>query len=308
MNPEIALRLRWIVAGFSVAAAGMFPASAPAAPAAPAAGVRFLSGFSGQGRLEYFANQQDDLQEERYVTEGAVELDFVFVSFGERWAVRSRFCLAADLGDSVTENLPFSPKDVAYEIRPFAEYQRASHLYRFGWEHVCQHLIYKDHEEPWYIVAGSNDVPPDVYYNRLFVGAGRREIRPEILWQTSFGKEGGAAPPRAIWYVEAGGYLRSVSGMDADSFYGGNDWVADLTADLRLRVFTADRWMLFATSRTQLLLDGEDDVFARERLRLEAVFDSRAFGSSVYLGGHVVDEHPRDSKEGIVELGAAFYF
>ncbi len=270
------------------------------------AGVRFLSTFAGTGRLGFFANARDDLQEERYVSEGAMELDFELVSRLERWAVRSRFLLQADLGTSVADNLPFSPKETAYEINPYVEWTRGRWLARFGWSHACQHLIYKDHEEPWYIAAGSNNVPPDVYWNRLHVGGGSREIRPEVLRRACFGE--GAARPRVVWYVEAGGYLRSFPGMDDDSLYGSNDWVADAAADLRWRLFAADRWVLFATSRTQALLDTDDELTARQRVGLEAVFDSRGFGSSVYLAGHVVDEHPRDSKEELVEVGGVFYF
>lgn len=300
--------VRRVAAGFAAAGFALLPAASPASADDGGKGVRFLSGFSGNGRLEWMTNHRDEIQEERYVTEGAVELEFELVSFGEGVSLRSRFALIADLGDSVSENLPFSPKDMTYEVSPFLEYRRGSYLHRFGWNHTCQHLIYKDHEEPWYVAAGSNAVPPDVYWNRLFVGTGRREIRPELLRQSWLGTEGAAALPRVVWYAEAAGYLRSMSGMDDESFYGGNDWIADLTADVRLRLFTSKRWLLFAASRTQLLLDAADELYVRERLRLEAVFDSRGFGSTVYLGGHVVDEHPRDSKEEIVELGAAFYF
>ena len=299
----------WIKGWPGLAGALLLAAPAQAAepePAAPAAGgVEFLSGYSGLGRLEFFSNQQDDLQDDRYISEGEMDLDFDVVSVGERWSVRSRFMLLADLGRSVAENLPFSPKEMKYGFSPYGEYQRGTWLARFGWDHACQHLIYKDNEEPWYTVEGSN-LPPDVYYNRLFAGAGRRESRPEILRQTAF-KEG-RIPPRVIWYFEAGGYLRSFPGMDDDSLYGGNDWVADGLADLRLRLHAADRWLLFAGSRTQVLLDADDEFYARERLQLEVVFDSRGFGSAVYAGWHVVDEHPRDSKEGMTELGAVFYF
>lgn len=298
--------VRWGAAGLAVFLAGWPSASAAPEPEVSKAGVQFLSGYSGNGRLLFFAHPQDDLQEERYVSEGSMTLDFDFVSFGERWSIRSRFMLLADMGTSVAEDLPFSPKETTYEIHPFVEYQRGSWLGRFGWSHVCQHLIYKDHEEPWYITAGSNNVPPDVYYNRLLLGAGRREIRPELLRQALFGE--GTTPPRVIWYMEAGGYLHSLPGMDEESLYGGNDWVADGVADLRLRLFTADRWALFANSRTQVLLDGDDDFYARELVQVEVVFDSKGFGSSVYAGWHVLDEHPRDDKEGLVEVGGMFYF
>lgn len=269
--------------------------------------VQFLSEFNGTGRLLFFANQQDELQQERFLTEGSLTLDFNFVSFKEKLALRSRFTLLADMGRSVAENLPFSPKETAYEITPFGEYQTESHLVRLGWNHVCQHLVYKDNDRPWYTIEGSN-LPPDVYYNRLFVGVGRREIRPEIMWKTFFAKESGAVLPRMLWYLEAGGYIRSLPGMDEESLVGGNDWTADLTAEIHFLLYAADRWLLFANSRTQVLLDVDDDLFARELLQLEVAFNPRGFGLSLVLGAHVFDEHPRDSKEGLVEWGAISYF
>ena len=282
------------------------PAAAAAAPAAPAGGLQLLSGFSGEGRLGFFGNRQDEVQRERYVTEGSMTLDFNLLAFGEeRWAFRSRFLLLADLGTSVAQNLPFSPKETTYGFSPFIEHQQGSWLAQFGWDHACQHLIYKDNEKPWYTVEGSN-IPPDVYYNRLYIGAGRREIRPEIRRTTYF--ESAAPRPRWIWYVEAGGYLRSLPGMNGDSLYGGNDWTGDLAGDLRLLLLAGERWLLFANSHTQFLLDAADEIYSRELLQLEAVFDSRGFGSAVYAGWHAVDEHPRDSKEEMLEVGGVFYF
>ncbi len=285
--------------------AGWIATSAWGAPeAAPADGeIRLLSDFSTLGRLGFFANQDDELQKDRYVTEGAVGLDFDLLSVGERWSLWSRFGLIIDLGKSIADNLPFSPKEMAYEFNPFVEYRRAAYLYRFGWNHACQHLIYKDNEEPWYLYEGSN-VPPDVYWNRLFLGAGRAEIRPEVFRETAFG----TAPPRLLWYLEVGGYLQSFPGMDDDSLYGANDWVADARADVRLRLYSAGKWALYANSLTHVLLDGEDEWFTREQLQAEVAFDSQGYGSSIYAGWHVVDEHPRDGKEGMLEIGAAFYY
>ena len=266
--------------------------------------IRWLDDFSAVGRLGFFSNQDDELQKDRYVSEGAVLLDFDLLSVGERWALWSRFGMVVDLGKSIADNLPFSPKEMAYEFSLFVEYRRGAHLARFGWSHVCQHLIYKDHEVPWYVAAGSNAVPPDVYWNRLYLGAGRAEVRPEVFRETMFGP----APPRWLWYAEVGGYLQSFPGMDDDSLYGSNDWVADARADLRLRLLAGAKWALYANSLTHVLLDGDGEFCTREQVQLEAAFASRGYGSSIYAGWHAVDEHPRDSKEGMLENGASFYY
>ena len=55
-------------------------------------------------------------------------------------------------------------------------------------------------------------------------------------------------------------------------------------------------------------MNAKDEFFAREQVQLEVAFASRGYGSSMYAGWHAVDEHPRDSKEGMVEFGAAFYY
>ncbi len=289
--------------------------SVAALPAAIAAGGSesspvawaFFSEVSGDGRVVFFGNQRDAVQEQRFVTEGAISLDFALASRGERWWVRSRFTLQSDFGESVADNLPFSPINTAYEVIPFVEYRRDAWLARAGWNHACQHLIYKENDAPWYLEEDV-DVPPDAYYNRIFIGAGHREIRPELLRETFFENRKSAERPRVMGYVEAGGYLRKLPGMDRDSLYGGNDWVADVRADLRLRLLTGNRWVLLAISQTHLLLDGQDDVFARQRFQLEGVFATRGFGSSIFVGAYPLDEHPRDSKDGMLELGAQFTF
>lgn len=288
-------KLRWtmvagLVAGWGTVAAG--------------GEIRLLDDFSAVGRLGFFSNHDDEFQEERYVAEGAMLLDFDLLSVGERWSLWSRFGLAVDLGKSIADNLPFSPKEMAYEISPFVEYRRSTYLVRFGWNHACQHLIYKDNADPWYETAGSNAVPPDVFWNRISLGAGRAEIRPDVFREAAFGP----APPRWFWYAEIGGYLQSFPGLEGDSLYGSNDWAADAKFDLRLRLLSGAKWALFATSLTHVLLDGANELFMREQVRLEMAFASRGYGSSIVAGWHAVDEHPRDSKEGLFEFGAAFYY
>ena len=96
--------------------------------------------------------------------------------------------------------------------------------------------------------------------------------------------------------------------MDADSLYGGNDWTADLKLDVMIPLRLRRTYALFAASRAHVLFDTDADAFGRERLELESFFASRGFGSSVFLAWNAVDEHPRDSREGLFELGARFFF
>ena len=153
-------------------------ADAPPAPAAPA--VAFLSDFRGGGSLLHFLNRSGEIQKDRYVTEGVVELDFSLADWARGPDLRMRFSLVTGMGRSVAENLPFSPKEMTYEIHPFLEHRTPRLLCTFGLQHVCQHLIFKDYEEPWYLREG-HEQSPDVYYNRLHAGIGTPESRRDLL-------------------------------------------------------------------------------------------------------------------------------
>ena len=294
----------WVRAGLGAAA---WLAAACAARGGGEGGGEFLGDFSGRGTVAAYANRGDAVQEARYVTEGAMALDFALVSRGEAWALRSRFEMTANMGKSISQELPFSPMEMAYEIAPYVERRGETHAARLGWSHVCQHLIYKEYEDPWYLVEGTN-VAADVYWNRIFIGAGRKEIRPERMREAYFGGGDRAAAPRFVWGAEAGAYLRSLLGLDGEALYGQNDWRADAGVELRWVVFRGAWWYVAAASLTRALLDGEADVFWRQSFRLEGAFGSRGYGTALHAGWHAVDEHPRDDKGGLVELGASCYF
>ena len=271
--------------------------------------MEFLSDFRGSGHLLYYLSHRDAYQKERFVSQGGLELDFSLLSKADRWHARLRFEVIAGMGESVAENLPFSPKEMAYDINPYFEYRTGGRMVRAGLAHMCRHLIYKDDETPWYLEDGTN-FPADVYFNRLYAGIGSVEARPEERWQTLL-RGGGAraAFPRAIWQAEVAGYLRSLGGlMDADSLSGNNDWQADAKADLMLplRVRPACAW--FAASRTHVLFDTHFEATWIERLELEVLFANREYGTLLFLAWNAVDEQPLDSREGMVELGARFFF
>lgn len=287
----------------------MAPASEEAAPAeAPAEGVAFLADYRGGGYLLYFLNRRGEFQKERFVTEGAMELDFSLAAWPGGTDARLRFAIITGMGRSIAQNLPFSPKEMEYEIHAYVEHRTPRWLFSLGWLHACQHLIYKDDEIPWY-EEYETDIPPDVYFNRLHAGVGSPEFRRDALVQTLLGPNARSTAPRVIWHIEAGGYLRSLGGwMDSESLYGDNDWAWDVKAELILPLKTRASWALCAASRNHLLLDTRDKAAWRSRLELEAFFARRGYGSSVFLTWNAVDEHPRDSRKGLLELGARFFF
>ena len=294
-----------MAAGLAWAAAGR-AAEAGAPPPGAGGGVRLLPEVSGMGSLSWYGGSKDELQKARYVNEGILELDFALARFGEEWTLRGRFGMVAEMGKSISQHLPFSPKEMEYEVSPYVEWRRGGWMARGGWSHVCQHLVYKEQDEPWYELEGSN-VPPDVYWNRLYAGFGREESRPELLRKAAFG-EGRGEIPRFTWWAEAGGYLRSLPGVDDETLYSQNDWAADLVADLRAIPYAGRKWLLAGTARTHLLFDDGGEAFLRQGRGGEATFDGSGFGATVFLGGHVVDEHPRDDKDGLLEAGARLFF
>jgi hypothetical protein len=283
--------------------------SAMAAEPAPAGNaIRFFSHHNADAYLLYFFGQDGSVQKERFVTEGALHLEFSLASWNEGDDLAAVFHIVTGMGDSVTDNLPFSPKEMAYELSPVFQHRGPEWLYRAGWVHACQHLIYKDDANPWYLAEDSS-IPPDLYYNRLFLGFGTPEARPEVLRQTFLVGNPGARAPWLIWYGEGGYYLRSLGDLiEPDSLYDHNDWAMDFKADIGVPIWKSQSAVLIAGSHTHLLFDTDSDTYLRESLELAAHFASTGYGTSLVLGNRVVDEHPRDSKEGVWEIGVRFYY
>ncbi len=176
-------------------------------------------------------------------------------------------------------------------------------MYRLGWNHGCKHLIYKDNSTPWYEHEGSY-VEPDVYFNRIFIGIGPQSIRRSTLKKQTFTKN-----KRLTWYLEAAHYLESIGSIfDSDSLSGGHDWKWDFELHLKYPLLVNNSAALFLNNNTTLLLDGDTETFWRDLAELELMFGKGELGSSVFVGINLVDEHPRDSREGIGEAGFRFFF
>jgi poly-gamma-glutamate synthesis protein (capsule biosynthesis protein) len=289
-----------------VLAAGVVRADQPPAAAGEgeAGGLRWLPSHSGAVYLRYFLNQTTPLEKYRYGTEGVADLRYEIV----RWDTGRRVALDVNLltgmGQSVARNMPLSPVDLEYRLAPCFETRRRF-LWRAGWDHACNHLVYKDRDLPWYHSFGSH-VAPDVFYNRPFAGVGSAAVRREDVWRACF-RDG--APPRPVWYVEIGAYLRNMgSVLPPSSLYGGQDWDWDASADLRLPVWAARSVAVFAGAKARLLADVRGDLWWRTRVETEAMFRGGEYGISVFAGGVPLDEHPRDSQEGLLDIGARFLF
>jgi hypothetical protein len=266
---------------------------------------RFFPRVHGGGYLEFFANQQDEFDEERYVSEGGLEADIFLVRFTPRTHLVWRITCGTGMGEAVTSGLPFSVQEVRYALIPFIEHNNRL-LVRAGLDHGCDHLILKDTEDPWYVRNGQQALR-DVYDNRLFVGVGTESHR-RATW-SEMERDANREAPDWIHYAEAGYYLQELFGwVDEEALNEGNNWWWDLVYDLRYRLWGGAAGDLFALNRLHVLLDRNEDVFWRDSVGIEYQPNNTGIGTAFALTWQAVDEHVRDSKEGLVALSGRFFF
>jgi len=267
---------------------------------------RFFPRVYSGGYLEFFANQQDAFDEDRYVSEGGLEADIFLVRFTPRTHLVWRITTATGMGEATTSGLPFSVQEVRYALAPFVEYNNDRLLVRAGLDHGCDHLILKDTEDPWYI-RNRQQVLRDVYDNRLFVGMGSASER-RATWR-EMEQDATREAPGWIHYVETGYYLRELFGwVDKEALNEGNNWWWDLVYDLRARLWSGSAGDLFALNQLHVLLDRNEDLFWRDSIGIEYQPAGSGLGTAWGLSWQAVDEHVRDSKEGIVALSGRFFF
>lgn len=281
-------------------------AAGPATPACFAdddSGLKWLSDFSGSASIAGFSHQSSTMQKERYRGEGLLEIEFNVVA-GRSLALLYDFRLTTGTGDSVIEGLAISPMEMNYGWNLFLEYDRRDLLYRLGWHHACDHLIHKD-QDPWYEEEG---VAPDVFYQRFYLGAGTQTARPIEQARRAFESRPRRWLERLVWYAEAGYYVRNLGGVDTQMLYAGNDWAWRFLADLRYPLFVGQGVALFANNLAVLHLDVDDETYWRDVVRLELFFRPHKYAAALFAGWYAIDEHPRDSHDGIIELGLRLFF
>ncbi|MDP6629968.1 MAG: hypothetical protein QGH42_05145 [Kiritimatiellia bacterium] len=267
---------------------------------------RFLSRVHGGGYLEFHANQQDAFDEDRYISEGALEADLFLLRFTPRTHLVWRITCATGMGEATTSGLPFSVQEVRYALIPFVEYSGQTLLVRVGLDHGCDHLILKDTEDPWYVRNG-RQMLRDVYDNRLFAGVGSTTYRRATWKQDERGSNRSA--PNWIHYAEAGYYLQEFFGaVDEEALNEGNNWWWDFVYDLRCRLWDGSAGDLFVLNRLHVLLDRNSDLYWRETVGIEYQPSGTELGTAFALSWQPVDEHVRDSKEGLIALTGRFFF
>lgn len=270
-------------------------------------GFRAFPRCYGTGTLYYFLNHRDDMREERFVAGGGLTLECVALAKDDRFLLIMDVDLLSGTGDSVAANLPFSPMEVSYGLGLFFEYLWGRCLLRAGWDHTCDHVVFKDHPDPWYEVAG---VETDVFYNRPFVGVGSQTMRPQEQRRVYLGgRTKGERVSPLIWYAELGYYMRSAFGArNDDVLFNGNDWTWDAKVNLGLVAWRCDRIAVLLSNRAHLLLDTDGKTFWRDTAELSVLLGKGEAGLSFYAGSHLVDDHPRDGKEEMWEIGARLVY
>jgi hypothetical protein len=289
-----------------VAIACTITALALLVPAAMAAqdSSNWFTTFRGETQVGFFLGHDSDLERTRYRSEGRLLVQYAILEITPRSVLWFDLYMATEMGESVAEYLPFSPMTTSYSLSPFWEYSKNGRLYRIGWDHACNHLTYKEGLRPWYN-DGVNYIEPDVYYNRIFAAAGSatdpRLRRSAEYWNSE--------KPELHWCLETGWYVSSVFGLfSSREVQGGNDWAWDITARLSYPVLRANLSTLALNSETVLMIERDDDTYWRQRLELELFRRPSSYGTSAFLGLCLIDEHPRDSREGLCDIGFRVFF
>ncbi|NQU41305.1 MAG: hypothetical protein HQ523_15255 [Lentisphaerae bacterium] len=266
---------------------------------------RFLTQLHGAGYMTLFGNRSGAFNRERYVSEGTLEADIFLFDFTPTTHLVWGITTATRMGKSTTSGLPFSVQEVNYALIPYLEMERGAHLVRVGLDHGCEHLILKDASQPWYIRDGER-VLPTVYDNRLFAGFGSDTYR-RSTWKAQR-QDASREAPHWIHYVEVGYYLQELFGLvSEDALNEGNNWWWDAHHDLRRQVWSGRRGDLFVINRLEFMIDREEECAWRDRIGLEFQPATRV-GSAFQLNWHPIDEHPRNSREDLIELVARFFF
>ena len=289
--------------------AALLAAETTSAADEPSAGRQWFPESHGMSQIRFFSNQEGELEKKRFVTEAVLKWEYMILATASGRNVWWDVTFSAGMGESVADSLPFAPIDTTYASSAYLESPLTDRLtYRAGWQHACYHLIYKDNAIPWYHSSGVN-VEPDVYFNKLFIGLGSRTIRGYEQHRNAFHREGATSLNRLAWYVEGGHYLQSLFDlMEPQAIHGGNDWAWDLTVELKYLLYTNRAFALFLNNRTVMLLDGANDDYWRDVVELECMLRGGKYTGSLFAGATPIDEHPRDAREGLLELGARFVF
>jgi hypothetical protein len=265
--------------------------------------VAFLTRLDADVSLKVFGNQRDEFSRDRFVTELDVALRGVLVSVADAWRLSWNLSLETGMGRSVDTRMPFSPFEVAYALGPVLEYSRNRWRWEAGWDHACWHLVLKDPEgDPWYDHAPM--VLDDVYVNRVFVGCGKGSARGAGVRRTwAEGRRRGWRA-RWLWRAEAGYFLRSLGGVvDEDILYENNEWLWDVAGEGRFAAWVGQGSALVLRGAATLLGDTDGKTYWRDEVGMEWTSLREGGGAALFLGWHPTDQHPRDSKEGIVEAG-----
>lgn len=269
----------------------------------------YLSGHYTETVLNFYMNQRGPIEKFRFVTGLGMSIEYIVASKGETDLVFVNPVLIAGMGRSVAPYLPFAPIEMEYTIKSFWEGRRDDMLYRAGYEHTCFHIIHKA-MDAWYAYGGASEFAPDVSYNRLFAGAGSRHARRQLRREAYLSRKAPARPADSIlWYVEGGYYVREIFGIvDGNALYGDQDYQWDVAATVGYPLVIRKNFALVLSNWIRLLIDIDGETYWQDRAQLELFLGDNPVGTSFFFAGTPLDQHPRDAKEGLLEIGGRFAF
>ncbi len=243
---------------------------------------------------------------QRYYLENNTNLNFVFLSF--RDLIYSVYYFEFQTGMGQTPgNVVFDPMDINFGIVPVVEVRIPSLNFQVGLNHHCFHEIdRKDY--------------PTIYWNKLFLGVGSKNMVLQNFWFNLTQKEGWTYKNRISWYFTWGYFLRKFFGIVNESTINGQNYnVHDFTLDARYAFYTRRSWIFVARSKT--LLGWWKDIpeetkkrgaYFRQDLSFEANFKRGRRGAMIFLT-YTLDKYPlyhgvpRFSKDQLLQLGFRFF-
>lgn len=265
--------------------------------------LEWFNDLSGDFSFQSFNNPSTELQKARYQGKAILGTEFSIVNL-KAYSLFGDLHMATTTSDSTIRGLGISPMDITYATSMFGEYKSGGLLYRLGWSHACDHVIWKG-EDAWY---DEHDLPRDVFYHKVYLAAGTQTVRPIVQAKQIFDNEKRSLLERLVWYTEVACFIRSLGSIDKETLYCANNWQWQFTGELRYPLFAASKAAIFFNTRTVLLLDTSSRICWRESLQLEMFFRPGKFAASLFAGWYPIDEHPRDSLDGMTELGIRFVF
>ncbi len=257
-----------------------------------------MSGFAFYKNREF---------EQRYLLESNTNLDISLVGFKDFLYLNCEVEFQTGMGRNQGENVLFDPAEINYGIVPILEFNLKPINLQLGMNHHCFHEI-------------DQKVDPTVYWNRVFIAAGSKNMRQADYWNALKTDEGWLWKNRYSWFISSGFYVTKFGGIISKSaLNGANDRKFEMTCQGRFTPFHSRYWLyslvgetMIGTWRNDSLTDGDSELFWQQRLGIEILLRKGKRGSLVFADLFfdempIVGNRERFSKDRLLQLGFRFF-